>query len=125
MSLLLYYWISAAGSVQHNGRTHERDDKERMSLQHGAETVYLRCGSVLFRQEGGSEKRLDGQQPSIDSSGSNDKGSDPGSGSDTDSTDGGTSNGNSGQSQAPEDKQVVPLLFRNVLFSVLFLSSGT
>ena len=90
----------------------------------GAETVYLRCGSVLFRQEGGSEKRLDGQQPSIDSSGSNDKGSDPGSGSDTDSTDGGTSNGNSGQSQAPEDKQVVPLLFRNVLFSVLFLSSG-
>ncbi len=87
----------------------------------GAETVYLRCGSVLFRQEGGSEKRLDGQQPSIDSSGSNDKGSDPGSGSDTDSTDGGTSNGNSGQSQAPE----VPLLFRNVLFSVLFLSSGT
>ena len=74
---------------------------------------------------GGSEKRFDGQPPSIDSSGSNDKGADPGSGSDTDSTDGGTSNGNSGQSEAPEDKQVVPLLFRNVRFSVLFLSSGT
>jgi hypothetical protein len=51
------------------------------------------------------KKSHDGWQPSSDSGGSNDKDSNPGSGSDTDSIDGGTSNGNSGQSQAPEDKQ--------------------
>ena len=33
--VVVVHWISAEGSVQHNGRTHERDDKERMSLQHG------------------------------------------------------------------------------------------
>ena len=36
-----------------------------------------------------------------DTSGSNDKDSNPGSGSETDSTMAGTSNGNSGQSQTP------------------------
>jgi hypothetical protein len=54
-----------------------------------------------------AKKRNDGWQPSSDSSGSNDKDSNPRSGSDTDSTDGSISNGNNGQSQAPESKQVI------------------
>jgi hypothetical protein len=53
-----------------------------------------------------SEKSHDGRRPTNDSSGCNDKDSNPASGSDNDSTVCGTNNGTSRQRQAIEDKQV-------------------
>ncbi len=76
-------------------------------------------GSVQFPLNDVSEKSHDGRQPSSDISGSNDKDSSLGSGSDTDGISLCTSNDNSCQSQVPEDKQAISVRFLRFLVGTM------